>query len=211
MIIQSDEELYYTWYLKELEEAGYINSWGNAISYPLGDKLTHVYEKQMKTKVKEESQTILDGSEYTPDFQINWTTKAEGIFYNRIVENKKIDLKLMIADTLLHFSIIEIKPSYDQNNMTRLNTLNRKWMLQRYGIFVNLVKVPDIFKTTFTPTRYLSTNTGKQQRVIHFETRTLEEYVRTKPFANIKVIAEALKSEMNLLEPIVKTLKTGLF
>lgn len=199
MQFDSKEEQYYSWYLEELEEAGYINSWVEAKTYPLGDKIINKYQEQFKTKSKEKEQTILNGCEYTPDFEIKWNPKAAEIFFSLFPKKEKIALNLLIAkdywmiletdeepiikpskDIDNYTSIIEIKASFDQNNMTRLNGINRKWMYQKYSIFVNLVKVPEIFKDTFVPKRFLLTDSGKQQRIIHFPTKTLEEYVNTR-------------------------------
>lgn len=192
MTFDSKEELYFSWYLEELEAAGYIDSWGNAQTYQLGEKITNTYTEQLKTKTKTEEQIILNGCEYTPDFEINWCPISFGIFYHEFpyIETRdklyKIDKNLFLAknkENSSYFnmkSIIEIKPAFDQNNMTRLNGINRKWMYQKYNIFVNLVKVPDIFKDTFTPKKFLLTDTGKQNRIIHFKTRTLEEYIKLK-------------------------------
>ncbi len=185
MNFDSKEELYFSWYLEELQEAGYIDNWAEAKTYQLGEKIVNTYTEQLKTKTKEKEQTILNGCEYTPDFQINWNEKAKNIFIDIWnIKHIKKNLDLLLAyetiDKIDRYTIIEIKPNFDQNNMTRLNGINRKWMYQKYGIFVNLVKVPDIFKDTFTPKKYLLTDTGKQNRIIHFKTRTLEEYIKLK-------------------------------
>ena len=188
MKLDSNEELYFSWWCEELEKAGYINSFNNAKTYQLGEKIVNTYTEQLKTKTKEKEQIILSDCEYTPDFEINWNFDAVNIFFDIFpcLNKSKINTDLLLAkvieenETKKFESIIEIKPNFDQNNMTRLNTINRKWMYQKYGIFVNLVKVPDIFKDTFTPKKFLLTDSGKQNRIIHFNTRTLEEYVKLK-------------------------------
>ena len=182
MAIDSKEESYFIMWLRELELAGYIDSWAEAKTYELGEKVVHTYNEVKKTKTVLKEQTILNSCEYTPDFEIHWNLKALDIFFDYFptFNSEKINTKLFLAannNVNVITSIVEVKPSFDQNNMTRLNTTNRKWMYQKYSIFVNLVKVPDIFKDTFTPKSYLMTDTGKQQRIIHFETKTLEQYV----------------------------------
>lgn len=193
MNLDSKEELYFSWMLQELEEAGYVNSWGQCRTYQLGDKITNKYQEKKvlkkSTKLIDKEQTILNSCEYTPDFEINWNEKARNIFFNIFPSelNHKINTDLLIGQWHNGFnytSIIENKPNYDQNNMTRLNGINRKWMYQKHGIFVNLVKVPDIFKDVFTPKKYLLTDSGKQQRLIHFPIVTLEEYVNSRNQAN---------------------------
>lgn len=71
---------------------------------------------------------------------------------------------------------VEVKGNYDNNNMTRLFSLNQKWVYQRYGIYYNLVKVPKIFEKTFTPEAYLKTATGKDRK-INFKVKLIDEYL----------------------------------
>lgn len=188
MNFDSKEELYFSWMLEELEEAGYINSWGQCKTYPLGEKIVNKYIEQLKTKSKDKEQTILNGCEYTPDFQINWNSeRAYNIFFDWYKSISKINTDLILAETdgMTTTSIIEIKPNFDQNNMTRLNGINRKWVYQKYGIFVNLVKIPDIFKDTFVPIKFLKTDSGRQDRVINFPIHSLQQYInKIKPNEN---------------------------
>jgi hypothetical protein len=51
-------------------------------------------------------------------------------------------------------------------------------MWQRHQIFVNLIQPHKLFEKTFTPKAWLVSPTGKK-RVIHWEVRTLEEYVNS--------------------------------
>lgn len=192
MELLSKEELYFTYWLQELEEAGYINSWGQCITYQLGEKIINKYQEQKvlkkSTKIIDKEQIILNGCEYTPDFQIHWNIDAINIFFDIFptLISIKVNTDLILAkvyenDNVKTFmSVVEVKNNYDAHNMTRLNGINRKWMYEKHGIFVNLVKVPDIFKDTFVPKAYLLTDSGKQQRLIHFPVITLEEYVERK-------------------------------
>lgn len=203
MQFDSKEELYFSWWCEELEQAGYIDSWNQCKSYELGEKIINRYVEKLKSKSKEKEQTILSGSEYTPDFEINWNPSAFELFYHEfpyLGADYKINTNLLLAKFERHNetcckSIIEIKPSFDKNNMTRLNQLNRRWMYQKHSIFVNLIKVPDIFKDTFTPKKYLLTDTGKQQRIIHFPIVSLEQFV------NISI------KPVNLVKPELINLK----
>ena len=56
--------------------------------------------------------------------------------------------------------------------------INQKWTYQLTGKFVNLIEYSKLFKETFTPTRFLLTDSGKQQRMINkWKVRTLQEYL----------------------------------
>ena len=58
-------------------------------------------------------------------------------------------------------SYIEVKPDFDFNNMTRYARIKMNWLFQQTGVFTNLVKVPSVFKNTFTPDRYILTDNNK--------------------------------------------------
>lgn len=73
-------------------------------------------------------------------------------------------------------SYVEIKPNFDFNNMTRYVKIKINWLFQQTGVFVNLVKVPEIFKNTFVPDRYFLTDEGKRTRQIKFKTKRLQDF-----------------------------------
>ena len=168
----SNEEKYFSWYLEELKERKYIDNWKKIeIAYELTDGLSHTYIKKMK-KIEdvELMQTILSPSSYTPDFKIFWNKKAYGIFVQDINNTKNKIVTPFICDSE-GISIVETKGTFDMGNMTRLATLNIKFMYFRYNIYVNLIKVPTIFKKTFTPDRYLMTDKTFRPRAINYGTK----------------------------------------
>lgn len=178
----SQEELHFSWYLNELRNQGYIDSWDKFEnvneSYPLTEGMVHKYIKPMKrVEDKHLEQVILAPSSYTPDFKIWWNTKAHGIFVTdiNIVSNKdKIITPFICQDNI---SIIETKGTFDNNNMTRLANNNIKFVYEKFGVYINMVKVPTIFKNTFTPGRYLLTDkTLKKRTSIKYEPRTISAF-----------------------------------
>jgi hypothetical protein len=66
---------------------------------------------------------------------------------------------------------------FDQNNMERLFKVNQKWMWQKHGIFVNLIKPQELFQKTFTPAEYLRTPTGKPRK-LNFKPRNLFDFLK---------------------------------
>lgn len=185
---QSKEERYFYWFLVDLFNEGYVsNVLYEPCTYELSEPITkpYVVEKQLKTKVKvtEGEETIQKGLVYTPDFVVHWTQKALGVF----VETLDTKNKLMKGQSQTKFigrvrgleiiTVFEVKPDFDQNNMTRYTKVKMNWLCQRESIFVNLVKVPRIFKKYFTPSRYLITDKSAKLRKIDFNVRTLEEFV----------------------------------
>lgn len=177
----SDEEMYFSWYLDELVEAGYVESYHKIrVGYVLSEKLVNQYVKPMKrVENKKKDQTIINGHEYTPDFVIRWAKKALGVFAQRLGDGDKHIAPFMVQG-YYDKSVVEIKADFDMNNMTRLVTLNIKWVLQRYNLIISLTKVPSIFRKTFTPKKYLVTNKTGKPRKIKFEVKTLEEFILEK-------------------------------
>jgi len=176
----SKEELYFSWYLNQLRNQGYIDSWDKFENvndpYPLTEGLVWDYVKPMKrVEDKQLEQVILAPSSYTPDFKIWWNPKARGIFVTdlNIGSTEKIATPFISQDSI---SIIETKGNHDNNNMTRLAINNIKFVYQKFGVFINMVKVPTIFKNTFTPDRYLLTDKTLKPRTLHYGPRTLSEF-----------------------------------
>jgi len=178
--LQSMEELYFVWWLCDLKDEGYVeDAWYESDAFVLGKGYTKKYSKKMKTKVKVEDESVLPQTVYTPDFKIKWTEKARGIFYHDLVSDCKITHgrkpKYSIGADLV--SYVEIKPNFDFNNMTRYVKIKINWLFQATGVYVNLVKVPQIFKDTFVPDRYFLTDEAKKTRQIKFKTKRIGEFV----------------------------------
>ena len=72
---------------------------------------------------------------------------------------------------------LEIKPKFDQNNMTRLFKINQKWVFDKHGLFVDLVIPETLFEKTFTPKDYLTTPTGKQRK-LNYKPKSCQEWLQ---------------------------------
>lgn len=78
---KSKEELYFSYYLEELKDNGFVHSWYyETTSFTLTPKVTRTYKKQMKTKVKDVEEFLLHPSSITADFTVIWNNKAVNIF-----------------------------------------------------------------------------------------------------------------------------------
>jgi hypothetical protein len=176
--VDSQEEIMTILYFEELIEAGYVESLERAPTYNLSERLekkyTQVVKMKTKTKEVEKNQVLLESHVYTPEFVVNWTHAGTVLFVDRMNNMTKIDAPFIGSYTTL----IEVKPGFDQNNMTRLFKINQKWMWEKYQLYVNLIQPHKLFEETFTPKAYLTTLTGKQ-RVIHWKVKSLEEYVNS--------------------------------
>lgn len=173
----SHEEEYFLMWAHELIEAGYIESIRRGQSYLLCGPMTNDYAKQLKTKSKPCSETLMQGHSYTPDFEIIWSTLGVYKFVNW--EKGKKWNKLFVGHWIENerrVSTIEVKPVFDFNNMTRAFKINQKWMWDKFHIFINLAQPQDLFEKTFTPKEYLLTPTGKN-REIKWKVRSLNQYL----------------------------------
>jgi hypothetical protein len=185
---QSKEERYFYWFLVDLYNEGYIsNVLYEPHTYELSEPITKTYvvKKQLKTKVKvtKGEETIQKGLVYTPDFAVHWTRKALGVFVETLNTNDKLikgqsQTKFIGSFRGLEIiTLFEVKPDFDQNNMTRYTKVKMNWLYQRENVFINLVKLPSLFKKYFVPSRYLITDKSAKLRKIDFKYRTLEEVI----------------------------------
>lgn len=182
MEYRSEEEKYFSWWLDELVSIGIVNRYmyesntftlSKAKSYPL---LTI-----MKTKTKLVEKSLLEGHEYTPDWCIEWNEQYLNRFF-RLINDETCTVKCpfyAIRSTKDNkpYSFFETKGSFDRGNMTRLFRITQKWLYDKYGLYVDLLKIPDLFKKTWTPDKYLKTNKTGQPRTINFPVRSLNEYL----------------------------------
>lgn len=191
---RSQEELYFSWYLDELQLKGYIEKYEyEPAPYKIFNKAITSWEEQKKTKVNLRDAHLIDESEYTVDFRIYWTEKAKGVFIGGKPSWKRP-----------YFLGCEFSPIFDKGISTidvkgdvlahqgRKNygafsfPFKQKLMWLVNGIYVQKVVPIKLFRDTFVPKRYMFTDSGKQTRKITIkkagkrvmmEIRTLEEYV----------------------------------
>jgi hypothetical protein len=116
---------------------------------------------------------------YTFDFEIKWNKKAKGIFYYNIDDKVKLDKIPFIAQN--DITKVETKPSWDMQNMSRLWSINCKWVYQKYNIYVQKIiptgKNTCLFARTFVPQKALLTKKTKQPKKFKYPVRTLLEFL----------------------------------
>ena len=179
-------ELHFSYWTDELIKAEYIKK---AIlqpeAYSLSERVTRSYIKQMKTKDKVVEQTVLREHIYTPDVLNIWTDKAYGIFIpndtEKIMPHHLSYNIIKHENVIVAASIVELKPPFDQNNMTRLATINIKWVYDKYSVVVDMVKLPKFFEKTFTPDRFLLTDKSMKPRKIKYAPRSLTQFINSLP------------------------------
>lgn len=177
--LDSENEEWMCFWLDELQKLGLVQSYKRAEPFSLSEGVTNHYILSMKTKSKPMRQSICGGHVYTPEFVVYWNKKAldkfvwlygtktkyENLFIGHLDDNNRL------------YTIMEVKPEFDYNNMTRLFVINQKWVFDKYGIWVNLVKPRELFKNTFTPVLYRTTKTGKERK-IDWKVKNLVTYLK---------------------------------
>lgn len=188
----SNDELYFSWYCEELKEFGIIYDFTRGNSYELNKTLKIEYKEikvlKTKTKIVDKIQTLIPTKIYTPDFEIIWNRGENSRKFVQVLKESIQITKPFICQLLegIFTSIIEIKPQFDQNNMTRLFKTNQAIMWDK-KIYVNLIGYEELFENTFTPKKFIlnpnqiySNNTkfGKKgDSKIKWKIRTLKEYL----------------------------------
>jgi len=186
--MDSNEELYLSWALDELQKRRHI-IWYEPQSpqFFLTDSKWGVRREVKKTKIKTEDVQSMQRHVYTPDFMIKWN--EDSVFYELFpdytkngapfwaFENKGEDRPLSDIGNGV-YSIIEVKPNFDRHNMTRGFKVNQKFIYDKLGVYVQLIKPEILFKNTFTPDRYLYTDKSKKERKIKFKTQSIDEYTK---------------------------------
>ena len=186
---RSKEELYFSWWLDELVEAGYVESYEyEPYSIELIKLVKYRWEKKLKTKSKEMESTLLQGLSYTPDFEIRW---SEECFYNSncpkiLWFNSGKTMKSGIyakhskdnCGDIFAVSLVDVKGEFDRNKSNSTFSIIQKVVYDSTnGVYIEKVVPKKLFANTFTPKRYLVTDKSGKARKIKWKVKTLGEYI----------------------------------
>jgi len=196
----SNEEWYWSWYLEELRQTGFISH----IEYQpkpfkICDPVKISYNVQMKRKGTVQKEIpILQGSEYTADWAWWWTDKAKEIFFTTDPFKNPKDFPFFVnTKGSSYFSVVDVKGTFDPNNNVRMFAMNQKMIYKLYGIYVQaIVPRPTVkvvgesdppsliikpktalFYKTFTPQRYLRTDASGKPRKILYPVKPITQFV----------------------------------
>lgn len=200
-LYDSSEEIYMSWWLKEMVEAGMITRLKyQPKPFLLFEGCSKVYLEHLKTKVKEKSFNLLRAHSYQADWLIHWNKQLLNKLFIGINDNPQQHFnKYPITCNYnekkdLYFSVIDVKGTFvGQGNSTGVTfPLNQKWVYQKYGIYVQkIIPVPSVskegkvkpqsalFLNTFTPNRYLSTDLSNKPRKIKYPVKSINEYLNS--------------------------------
>lgn len=177
-------EMHFYWWLEELKEERYVSHIElQPTPFPLSERVSMSFTKRLKTKSQVKQFTVMREHVYTADVLFWFTEKADGIFHvgfdTESPNHTKQELASLKTVKDFGYCYVELKPSFDQNNMTRLAVLNQKWVMEKYGKFINIVIPEKLFEKTFTPKRYLSCDKSNKSRKIKYDNViTLNEYLK---------------------------------
>lgn len=159
-IFDSREEVWFAMWCQELKERGYIYNWYKA-SIPLQVinplKIEYIKKIELKTKTRYESKefNLLKGLSYTPDFYITWTLKGLREFVSPMSQdinpNKWFFTPFLNDGNQSNEGVVEVKPTFDQHGKTARFSIIQKIVWDKLQIFVDLIIVEDLFKSTFMP------------------------------------------------------------
>ena len=178
----SYEELYMSWYLKELIEKNYVLEYRyQPYTITLSEAKKHKELKPLKTKFREDEHTFLQPHSYTPDFEILWSHKAIGVFCKLLSKEAVYSHRKSFfwAQNRLStpVSVIDVKPIFDMQNMTRQFIINQKWLYDKKELYCQKVIPEHLFKKTFTPKRYMITDkSGKARTIKYAPVISLQEF-----------------------------------
>jgi len=175
-LCESNEERYFLWYLLDLYNSGYIKTIERGVSIELLPKVLTTIPKLGKygQKIKDKTMIVLGNKSYTPDYVVTWNDSA---VMDEIVSFKLLHRPFFIDKDLKTY--FEVKPVHDGNGISKREFKTTQkiayWVKE---IYIELVIPQEIFQKTFTPQRYLFTDSGRQKRKINWEVKNIKEWMK---------------------------------
>jgi hypothetical protein len=203
---ENPHEMYFRWYMEELEQYGYIEEFQREPEYlEVFPKAHHRKEKHHKTKDNtSEVFTMLQGTSYTYDFRIIWTPKAKYIFEEnfdpsgQFVFGKPTFVSHLkeIKGEMKTVSYVDVKPHISaaqfgggKNASYYTFPLIQKYLFLAYKLYINKIipinsgkegRTTCLFATTFVPNRYMFTDKSNSVRKLHYKKTSLSSYTEQK-------------------------------
>jgi hypothetical protein len=155
ILFDSYEEIHFYHWLQEARSAGMISAYSyHPRSFELAPPASVYVKKQLATKNKIVQKTLLQKVSYTPDFLLVATPMLQRVDHQLFSHNQSY--------------WIDVKGTFGPYNDDAKFSVIRKWVWDKYGIFINKVVPLKFFEKTWVPRRAARTKTGKQSaRYIH--------------------------------------------
>jgi len=167
LILDSQEEADFKAWLEDANSIGLIEDdcLFHPPSFVLSKPVKRTFHKKLKTKVKIVEKTILQGHNYQADYMFTPTFS----FFD------KIDMMLSCDGSVW----VDVKGIWTQNTSAQKFSVNRKWVYQKFGIYINKVVPEKLFKNTWCPESARLSPKMKQVRKKYAKCKTLKEYNET--------------------------------
>lgn len=180
----SNEELVFSWYLNELKDRNIVDNWiyqpnSFILSYPF----ERTVKKVLKTSEKYVKKAFLRGHTYKADFAITWNKEFKDKIFFTLHGNNEGKNIYFVANTSkidenIHYTLVDVKGTYNQQDAWRRFSIEQKWIFTMYGLYVQKVIPDELFKKTFTPARYCFTNKTMKPRKLKWRAVTVDEYIK---------------------------------
>lgn len=199
-MMKSKEELYFSYYLEELKDAGFVKKWGyESDTFKLSDSISLPYCTNSRKGILTKEEHILRESSITADFTIYWNLdKAKNIF---ILDSKTpINVKVKLIPFRMGMlserdvSYVEVKASNEIRTSSSISfPYKQKWVYDKYGVYIQKIKPfhptkkSDIlFQNTFTPMNVIEQEVYKVKcsggnvgdSKLKYPVRTLQDYLK---------------------------------
>lgn len=199
----SKEEMWFASYVQELLDKDYLLS---ATYQPSAFELST--DRCVTSRVIKKNTcnaigvSLTKKHSYTPDWVLCWAEKANGVFFwtkGREYQNGFFPFRKTLANNFVPFyatektniSVVDIKGGFvGRNNSSGVTfSLNQKWVLDKYDIFIQKVVVSldqkGLFFRTFTPNRVVTDEVYKiksreGEPKLKYDPRTLEDFINKK-------------------------------
>lgn len=178
----SDEELYFTWYLDELKEYSVIIGYDyHPKPFELSPKVYHTYQKKMKIKSKLVNAFLLASHSYQADFIIRWNPDYITKIFCDISQLSPLNTPFIAnrpQNSHYPYSVIDVKGIFSFNDTYRRFSIEQKWVYQKYRIYVQKIIPEKLFRETFTPEKYKYTNRTEKPRKLKYTPVSIKEYLK---------------------------------
>lgn len=194
--LDSKDEWHFLWWATEMMNNG-LCCVHQPKTFDICPPVELHYNVEYKRKgTVSEQRALIPSIEYTPDFVLDWNTEHP-LFDNVVLWDgasitKERDkptkfFKFLGQQTTCEkiVSVIDVKPSTSQvfRNTSSSYTFFPKQhlMMLIFGLFVQKVKIKQLFKLTFIPDRYRLTDKTKQKRKLNIKQsaqKTFDQYVQ---------------------------------
>lgn len=132
----SDEEFWvYNWLMEAKGKGLVVDITYQPGPFELSPRASVTVKKQLKTKVKDVDMFLFNPHVYTPDFSFTVSAELSGYFKLPLINNV----------------IIDVKGHFNKHGDPKQFAINRKWMLIKFGIYVEKIVPEKLFKKTWVP------------------------------------------------------------